>query len=289
MQIEGMVYTSESTPTGPEKPIEQALLDAEALLRVCITVYDLTGIFHAPDGQSPLGPDRQSHRRRSPLCGIAFGGRKCENHCRGSVNQWASQHSRGFVHRCWKGLLEVAVPIEREGVHIATLLAGQWRDPDHSPASLSRLPKKWQAIYADAPIYNPERTERILHVLRALGQGLLSLVDHQFDLDQPAETRRLQILRFLKYHASTRVRLQDLARALHLSPSRTSHLVREELGQSFQNLLKTERTQRAKVLLRSTDLPIREIGQRVGIDNEYYFNRLFKKMTGETPGQWRRG
>ncbi|MFW6287117.1 MAG: PocR ligand-binding domain-containing protein, partial [Candidatus Sumerlaeota bacterium] len=244
MQIEGMIYIPERNPDGAEKPLEQALLDAEALLDVCITVYDLTGIFHDPAGQSLLGPDRQSHRRRSALCGIAFGGRKCENHCRGSVNQWAADHSRGFVHRCWKGLLEVAVPIDREGVHIATVLAGQWRDPDLNLGAIGRFPKKWQAVWAEAPLYDPERTERILHVLRALGQGLLSLVDTQFDLDGPAETRRLQILRFLKYHATTRVRLEDLARALHLSPSRTSHLVREELGESFQDLLKAERIQR---------------------------------------------
>ena len=128
-----------------------------------------------------------------------------------------------------------------------------------------------------------------MRVLAALGQGLLSHIDRAFDLDDAPETRALQIQRFLRYHATTRVRLDDLAAVLHLSPSRTSHLVRQELGMSFQELLKQERIRRARSLLRSTDLPIRQIAQRVGIDNEYYFSRLFKRTTGRTPGGYRRG
>lgn len=280
-------YKRPNQPT--ESPIEQTLMDAEKLLDIIITVHDLTGIFHDDRGLSLLGPHRQSHRR-SVLCGMGFGGRKCEQHCRREMNAEAGKHPGGLVHHCWKGLVEAVAPIHREGVHLATIFAGQWRATEAKPEEAhGRFPKKWQEAYARASVWDSSREGPLLHVLSALGQGLLAHVEHHFDLDRPPENRKTQVLRFLKYHATTRIRLEDLAAALHLSPSRTSHLVREELGMSFQELVKEERIRRACSLLRSTDLPIRQIGQRVGIDNEYYFNRLFRKTTGQTPGTYRKG
>ena len=120
----------EASRTPVEKPVEQTLLDAEALLGVCITVYDLTGVFHDNEGRSLLGPARESHRQRSVLCGLGFHGRRCKAHCRERVSRWVADHPEGIAHRCWKGLMEVAVPIRRQGVLLATLLAGQWREPE---------------------------------------------------------------------------------------------------------------------------------------------------------------
>jgi len=41
-------------------------------------------------------------------------------------------------------------------------------------------------------------------------------------------------------------------------------------------------------LLRSTELPIREIGLRCGFNHLSYFNRLFKRYTKCTPGAYRK-
>ena len=48
-------------------------------------------------------------------------------------------------------------------------------------------------------------------------------------------------------------------------------------------------SERAKALLRETDLTIREIGMRVGYYDAGSFIRRFKQVTGETPLQYRRG
>ncbi|MGI4832401.1 MAG: helix-turn-helix domain-containing protein [Janthinobacterium lividum] len=44
----------------------------------------------------------------------------------------------------------------------------------------------------------------------------------------------------------------------------------------------------AQVLLQ-TDLPIAQIAGQIGIQDPTYFSRLFKKVTGQSPGQWRTG
>jgi AraC-like DNA-binding protein len=79
-----------------------------------------------------------------------------------------------------------------------------------------------------------------------------------------------------------------LAAHLHLSPSRTSHAVKEFTGMSFQDLLLKERMARATILLESSGDSLAEIAAKLGFENEFYFNRAFKKACGTPPGSFRR-
>ena len=59
-------------------------------------------------------------------------------------------------------------------------------------------------------------------------------------------------------------------------------------GQTFQDLIKTERLKRAKNLLRGTNMSVENIAAEVGYENVENFNRLFKKTLGKTPLQYRK-
>jgi two-component system response regulator YesN len=58
-------------------------------------------------------------------------------------------------------------------------------------------------------------------------------------------------------------------------------------GRPFQELLIEERINRARTLLLSTDLTAGQVARRVGMPNEYHFNRTFKRLVGVPPGQFR--
>ena len=118
--------------------------------------------------------------------------------------------------------------------------------------------------------------------------GLLHLRDQLQLADHAGDDRKLEVRRFFLRHAHQRVLLKDFARALSLSPSRASHLVNELFGVSFQEMLLQERIARAKVLLMSSTYSMNEIAKRIGIDNEYYFSRLFRKKVGMPPGRFRK-
>ena len=47
------------------------------------------------------------------------------------------------------------------------------------------------------------------------------------------------------------------------------------------------RIRNAQTLLRENNLKIYEVAQMVGYTNSYYFNRIFKKTTGQTPLEYR--
>jgi transcriptional regulator GlxA family with amidase domain len=48
------------------------------------------------------------------------------------------------------------------------------------------------------------------------------------------------------------------------------------------------RVERAKALLESSDLPVDAVSWKIGYEDAAFFNRLFKRTTGLTPGAYRR-
>lgn len=92
-------------------------------------------------------------------------------------------------------------------------------------------------------------------------------------------------LLFIHENYSQEITLNDLADHLHVSPSHLSRLFRKEVGTSFIDYLVSYRIERARQLIRQTDLDLKTIGERVGFHGYNYFLRTYKEKTGHTPSQ----
>ena len=80
-----------------------------------------------------------------------------------------------------------------------------------------------------------------------------------------------------------------LADALNLSPSRFSHLFREQVGVSPMRFVRDRRMERAAALLESTFLTVKEVMARVGCNDPSHFARDFRAHHGISPREWRLG
>ena len=74
-----------------------------------------------------------------------------------------------------------------------------------------------------------------------------------------------------------------------VNPSYISSLFKKSTGLNYVDFLAGVRVEKAKELLSHTDLKTSQVARQVGIDNEKYFFRLFKKLTGMTPGEFKSG
>ena len=74
----------------------------------------------------------------------------------------------------------------------------------------------------------------------------------------------------------------DLALAAQLSPRTLRRRLKEE-GTSYSALVEQEKKQQALLLLRTTDLSIKEISDRLGYSSVANFARTFRRWTGKTP------
>jgi len=81
--------------------------------------------------------------------------------------------------------------------------------------------------------------------------------------------------------------IRNLARELSLSPDHYSKLFRQVAGIPPRELVQRARVDRARQLLRGSDMTISEIADQLGYSDVFQFSRLFKQRTGKSPSLWR--
>lgn len=81
--------------------------------------------------------------------------------------------------------------------------------------------------------------------------------------------------------------LTELCMILHLPMHALSRLIKKTLGYNFKELLQQKRLVKAVMLLCDTDLPINDIVQEVGYENNSYFHKVFRDKYGTTPRVYR--
>lgn len=83
------------------------------------------------------------------------------------------------------------------------------------------------------------------------------------------------------------IALEDIARAVNLSPFYFSRFYKEETGVNFIERLTGIRMDKAKELLADTTLSIKDVARMVGYTDPNYFSKLFKKVVGTTATEYK--
>ena len=92
---------------------------------------------------------------------------------------------------------------------------------------------------------------------------------------------------FMQKHLNTLLTLEDLARAVNLSASHYSAIFRKKAGFAPIEYFNHLKIQKACQYLQFTDLRIKEIATELGIDDPYYFSRMFSKLMGISPHDYK--
>ncbi len=94
-------------------------------------------------------------------------------------------------------------------------------------------------------------------------------------------------VRFIREHACEGIDVSDVLRAVPLSRSTLERRFAVVLRRSPKEEILRMRLDRAKQLLLETDLALPLIAERVGVKHAEYFNVIFKRKTGMSPGKFR--
>ena len=101
--------------------------------------------------------------------------------------------------------------------------------------------------------------------------------------------RLRRAVEFIDDNLRSELTLASLAQSVALSPGHFAHAFREATGVTPHRYVLERRVERAKTLLRTSDMPITEIADRVGCSSHSHFSVLFHRITGVTPRQFRAG
>ena len=108
------------------------------------------------------------------------------------------------------------------------------------------------------------------------------------DLKLKEEPLLAVVFGFIEEHYGERISLRDVARAVGLSRSHLTTVVRRKTGRAVGEWIAERRMAEARKLLVQTDLAAEEVGRRVGYGDPAYFVRTFRRAHGATPLGWRR-
>ncbi|MDR6880706.1 AraC family transcriptional regulator [Bacillus sp. 3255] len=95
-----------------------------------------------------------------------------------------------------------------------------------------------------------------------------------------------KVMLYIQENYRTNLSLESCAEHFNTSPYTLSRAIKQVSGINFIDYLTNLRITQAKELLRTTTMKINEIADQVGYQNTY-FNRIFKKVEGVSPGQYR--
>jgi AraC family transcriptional regulator, arabinose operon regulatory protein len=125
-----------------------------------------------------------------------------------------------------------------------------------------------------------------LLAFNALEQALL-WCDTQNPLRGGLDERIIKVLEMIEQRLPFTITVDDMAGVANLSPSRFSHLFRDQVGLAPRAYLEQQRLTAAARLLERTNRPVGSIASEVGFDDPLYFSTRFRRFAGRSPSEYR--
>ena len=120
-----------------------------------------------------------------------------------------------------------------------------------------------------------ETVRRVMHELR--GRLIEELSADSFR----------KVLVYIRDHLKEQISLGDLADLCNMSVSSFSKKFKDRTGMTLVQYLNEQRIERAKVLLKNDELSLWQVAEETGFSSVNYLVRVFKKVTGQTIGEYR--
>jgi AraC-like DNA-binding protein len=201
---------------------------------------------------------------------------------------------------CPAGLCDTAVPVRMGDQLIGFLTTGQVFCKKPTPAQFKRTTKllaEWgvqsdinelRDAYFDTQILSSKQHESIVKLLTIFAQHLSmasnQIVVQEQNAEMPVITRAKQ---FINEHQTEELSLDQVAAAVHTSKFYFCKMFKKATGINFTDYLSRVRTERAKNLLLNPNLRVSEIAYEVGFQSLTHFNRVFKRILGRSPTDYR--
>jgi AraC family transcriptional regulator len=122
----------------------------------------------------------------------------------------------------------------------------------------------------------------VIHLLRNYSSSVPQIALQHSGL---TTTQLRQTIDYIQAHLDQNLSLAEIAATINISPTYFSNLFKRATGNSPHQYVIQQRVERAKELLKTTDLAIASIAFQVGFSSQSHLTQHFKRLTGSTPKQ----
>ena len=126
------------------------------------------------------------------------------------------------------------------------------------------------------------------------------LENKNHNLENPAKQKKIpgpgeyinpgfmKLLDYINENFQKELRLSRLAKEFNLNPTYCSELFKRITHKSYSEYLSELRVEQARRFLDNTNMGLEEIAYKTGFNDPYYFTKIFKKICGMPPSQYRK-
>jgi AraC-like DNA-binding protein len=200
---------------------------------------------------------------------------------------------------CELGMLDTAVPIKLGSELLGFLQTGQVfceKPTAEQFARVSRQLEQWgipvnsdlEEAYFATKVMTPEQYKALIELLTIFADHLAIVANQVAVRQENAEPPMISRARaFIKENQAEDLSLGQVARAVNTSTFYFCKMFKKATGLNFTEYLSRVRVEKAKNLLLNPNLRVSEIAFEVGFQSLTHFNRVFKKVTGQSPSEYR--
>lgn len=201
---------------------------------------------------------------------------------------------------CFAGLCETAVPVRIGEKIIGYLQTGQvsLRKPSISKfRHMTKTLVEWggdvdlqrlEDAYFHTKILDPKQYAGVVRLLEIFAKHL-GEIGSQLQIQESATespfTRRAKA--YVEDHQEDPITLKEVSQALHVSTFYFCKMFKKATGLTFTNYLGRVRIDRAKKMLLDHNRRISEVAYEVGFGSLTHFNRVFRRLVGQSPSAYR--
>ncbi len=98
-----------------------------------------------------------------------------------------------------------------------------------------------------------------------------------------------RVIQHVESELENALRIEDLAQLIDLSPGHFCRTFKISMGETAHSFIIRRRIRRAQILMIETRSSLSQIACSCGLADQAHLTRLFRKMVGDTPMNWRRG
>ena len=189
---------------------------------------------------------------------------------------------------------QVSVPKSPVGKEVAGLISMFTESPCAPVADHFGIIKLFEESLAEAEVQaagfrwklHSQVVDILVAAARSMERDQKKISAKNISLNEP-NYRMTRIEEFVQTHITKDITPRDIADYMNLSDKQISRIVYAYKGYSTKKFITRTKLRRAKELLVSSDIPIKEIAGYLGFSSEYYFGTVFKTHEGIPPGVFR--
>lgn len=241
------------------------------------------------------------HKNENSFCALLAQTNKSCSACL-QMQQEIAEAAKGGAQtlRCFAGLCDTAVPVRVGENLIAFLQTGQVFLHQPSKSDFSRVSRQlleWgreidvhriEEAYFQTRVIPKRQYESIVRLLVIFSQHLAALSNQLMVREETAEAPMVARARsYITDHQSEELSLKEVARAVNTSAFYFCKMFKQATGLTFTDYLARVRVEKVKNLLLNPHKRISEAAFEAGFQSLSQFNRVFKKIEGLSPSDFR--